>query len=170
LSPNVMDRLINAIEMVAAIFLGIVAGVTFLMVLLRYFFSYVIPDAYDLGRFLLGILTFWGIAATSYRGAHITVDVLWANVGDRCQRVIDVFATLVLFFVVSTQTYTLFTKVLDTYRDNVLTFDLRLPVWPFFLLAWLGDIAAVFLIGVRTYRLIFSPGKFGDRYQIAPTD
>ena len=50
-------------------------------VLLRYLFTCSIPDAYDFGRLLLGILIFWGIAATSYRGGHITVDLVWANVG-----------------------------------------------------------------------------------------
>ncbi len=44
-----------------------------------------IPDSYDFGRLLLGILIFWGIAATSYRGNHITVDLLYANVGDRAK-------------------------------------------------------------------------------------
>ena len=39
----------------------------------------------------------------------------------------------------------------------MLTFDLRLPTWPFFAVAWLGDVAAVLLIAVRTYRLIFHP-------------
>jgi TRAP-type C4-dicarboxylate transport system permease small subunit len=105
----------------------------------------------------MGILIFWGIAATSYRGAHITVDLLWANVGPKYQRWIDVFATLVLLFVVTVQTYTLFDKVVGTYRDNVLTFDLRLPNWPFFAVAWAGDVSAVLLIAVRTYRLIFFP-------------
>ena len=84
-----------------------------------------IPDSYDFGRLLLGILIFWGIAATSYRGTHITVDLVWADVGPRCKRVIDVFATLVLLFVVTVQTYTLFDKVRGTYADNVLTFDLQ---------------------------------------------
>ena len=46
--------------------------------LLRNFFSVSIPDSYDFGRLLLGILIFWGIAATSYRGTHITVDLVWA--------------------------------------------------------------------------------------------
>jgi hypothetical protein len=55
-------------------------------------------------------LIFWGIAVTSYRGTHITVDVVWANVAPSWQRVFDVFATLVLLFVVSVQTYTLFDK------------------------------------------------------------
>jgi hypothetical protein len=39
----------------------------------------------------------------------------------------------------------------------VLTFDLHLPTWPFFAIAWAGDVSAVLLIAVRTYRLIFQP-------------
>ena len=152
-----MDRFIDSIEWVAAFFVGIVAANIFLQVLLRNLFAYSIPDSYDFGRLLLGILIFWGIAATSYRGTHITVDLIWANVGPRHQRMIDVFATLVLLFVVTVQTYTLFDKVRGTYYDNILTFDLRLPTWPFFALAWIGDVSAVLLIAVRTYRLIAQP-------------
>jgi hypothetical protein len=70
---------------------------------------------------------------------------------------IDIFATLVLLFVVTVQTYTLFDKVRGTYYDNVLTFDLRLPTWPYFALAWVGDVSAVVLIAIRTYRLIVQP-------------
>jgi TRAP-type transport system small permease protein len=163
---NRMDRFIDGIELLAAIFVGLVAADIFVSVLLRYFFSRQIPDSYDFGRLLLGILIFWGIAATSYRGTHITVDLLYANVGQSLKRVIDVFATLVLLFVVTVQTYTLFDKVAGTYADNVSTFDLRLPVWPFFLVAWLGDVSAVLLIAVRTYRLIFHPELLGGQYQI----
>ncbi len=154
---KLMDRFIDSIEWLAALFIGIVAADVFISVMLRYFFGFTIPDAYDFGQLLLGILIFWGIAATSYRGTHITVDLIWANVGPTWQRVIDVFATLVLLFVVSVQTYTLYDKVVSTYASNLLTFDLRLPVWPFYLVAWLGDVAAVLLIAVRTYRLIFHP-------------
>ena len=89
--------------------------------LLRKFFSTTIPDSYDFGRLLLGVLIFWGIAATSYRGGHITVDLVWTNAGPRMKRFIDVFATLVLLFVVTVQTIMLFDKVRGTYNDNVLT-------------------------------------------------
>ena len=167
---NVMDRFIDGIELIAAFFIGIVAADIFISVLLRYFFSAQFPDAYDFGRLLLGILIFWGIAATSYRGTHITVDLVYANVGQRAQRIIDVFATLVLLFVVTAQTYTLFDKVTSTYADHVLTFDLRLPTCPFFLVAWLGDVSAVLLIAVRTYRLIFQPELMGGSYQIKPVE
>ena len=69
------------------------------------------------------------------------------------------FATLVLLLVVTVQTRMLFDKVWTTYLDNVLTFDLHLPTWPFFALAWLGDVSAVILIAIRTWRLIFNPAK-----------
>ena len=152
-----MDRFIDSIEWLAALFVGIVAADIFISVLLRYFFAIQIPDSYDFGRLLLGILIFWGIAATSYRGTHITVDLVWSAANKRWRRVIDVFATLVLLFVVVVQTYTLFDKVVSTRDANLQTFDLRLPVWPFYLVAWVGDAAAVLLIAVRTYRLVFHP-------------
>src|SRR6266481_729385 len=154
---GLMDGFIDTIELIAAIFVGIVAANIFIAVLLRNLFSTAIPDSYNIGQYLLGILIFWGIAATSYRGTHITVDLVWANVGPRRQRAIDVFARLVLLFVVTVQTWTLFDKVRVTYNDNVLTFDMHMPTWPFFAVAWAGDVSAVLLIAVRTYRLIFYP-------------
>ena len=158
---SVMDRIIDTIEAIAALFVGLVAADIFISVVLRRF-GLQIPDSYDFGRMLLGILIFWGIAATSYRGGHITVDLVWANVGPRWQRAIDVFATLVLLFVVTVQTWTLFDKVRGTYNDNVLTFDMHMPTWPFFAVAWIGDVSAVLLIAIRTYRLVFHPEDIHD--------
>jgi TRAP-type C4-dicarboxylate transport system permease small subunit len=157
-----MDRFIDTIEWIAAGFVGIVAANIFISVLLRNLFNYSIPDSFDIGRLMLGILIFWGIAATSYRGTHITVDLIWGNVGPKYQRLIDVFATLVLLFVVTVQTWTLFDKVRGTYNDNVTTFDMHMPTWPFFAVAWAGDVSAVLLIAIRTYRLVFHPEEMHD--------
>jgi TRAP-type C4-dicarboxylate transport system permease small subunit len=162
MTRNSMDRFIDAIEWIAAGFVGIVALDIFLSVLLRNTLNYAIPDSFDIGRMLLGILIFWGIAATSYRGTHITVDLIWANVSPTYRRIIDVFATLVLLFVVTVQTWTLFDKVRGTYTSNVQTFDTHMPVWPFFAVAWIGDVSAVLLIAIRTYRLIFHPEEMHD--------
>src|SRR5579871_5312360 len=121
-----MDRFIDTIEWIAAGFVGLVAADIFISVMLRGLFRTSIPDSYDFGRLLLGILIFWGIAATSYRGTHITVDLVWAAASPRWKRVIDVFATLVLLFVVTVQTAMLFDKVRTTKADHVLTYDLHL--------------------------------------------
>jgi TRAP-type C4-dicarboxylate transport system permease small subunit len=159
---NAMDRFIDSIEWIAAFFVGIVALNTFAAVFMRKFFSVTIPDYYNVGQFLLGILIFWGIAATSYRGTHITVDLVWANSPPKYQRWIDVFATLVLLFVVVVQTYTLFDKVVSTRADHIVTMDLQIPIWPFFLVSWIGDVSAVLLIAIRTWRLIFHPEDIHD--------
>jgi TRAP-type transport system small permease protein len=154
---NLADQMISSIEWLAATFVGLVALNIFVAVVLRKFFSTSIPDAYDFGRMFLGILIFWGIAATSYRGGHITVDLIWSAAGARQKRAIDVFATLVLLFVVTVQTAMLFDKVRGTYVDHVLTYDLNIPTWPFYAIAWAGDVSAVVLIAIRTWRLVFKP-------------
>src|SRR6476646_5715168 len=161
---SVMDRIIDTIEAIAAVFVGLVAADIFLSVLLRRFFSVQIPDSYDFGRMLLGILIFWGIAATSYRGGHITVDLIWSSVGRKGKRWIDVFATVVLLFVVTVQTAMLFDKVRATYVDHVLTYDMNIPTWPFYAVAWLGDVSAVILIAIRTWRLVFKPEALHDEH------
>src|SRR5262245_16894330 len=165
-----VDRLVDSSERLAALFVGGVAAGGFVTILLPYVFRVSIPDSYDFGRLLLGVLLFWGIGATSYRAPHITVDLLYANVGPRLQRALDVFAPLVLLFVVAVQPYTLFDKVESTRADHVLTFDLRLPTWPFFLLAWIGDVSAVILIALRTYRLIFHPELLTKPDAIKPVE
>jgi TRAP-type transport system small permease protein len=157
-----MDRIIDAIEWCAATFVGIVALNIFLAVVLRKFFSWQIPDSYDIGKMLLGTLIFWGIAATSYRGGHITVDLLWMAANAKWKRAIDVFATLVLLFVVAVQTIMLFDKVRATFVDHVLTYDLNMPTWPFYAVAWMGDASAVVLIAIRTWRLVFHPDELLD--------
>ena len=162
ITRNKMDRFIATIELIAAFFIGLVAIDIFVTVILRNFFSMALPDSYDIGSLLLGILIFWGIAATSYRGTHITVDLVWANASPKYQRWIDVFATLVLLFVVTVQTYTLFDKVAATRNEHILTMDLGVPVWPFFAISWIGDVSAVLLIAIRTWRLIFHPEDIHD--------
>lgn len=161
---NFADRFINTIEWLAAIFVGVVALNIFVNVLLRKLFSTSIPDYYDFGRMLLGILIFWGIAATSYRGGHITVDLIWSSVGKKGKRWIDVFATVVLLFVVTVQTAMLFDKVRATYVDHVLTYDMNIPTWPFYAVAWIGDVCAVLLIAIRTWRLVFKPEALHEEH------
>lgn len=148
-------RLIDGIELTAAIFLAAVTIITFAAVMSRYLFSYGIPDSYDVSSLLLGVLIFWGIAVASYRGDHITVDLLWSSAGPGWQRAIDIFADLVSLGAMIVFTYMIAYKVLDTYSADIRTFDLRTPTWPFFLLAWIGLAAAILLLLMRTIAVAF---------------
>jgi hypothetical protein len=48
--------------------------------------------------------------------------------------------------------------------DNVQTYDLNIPTWPFYAVAWAGDVCAVILIGIRTWRLVFKPEALHDEH------
>ena len=159
-----VDRFIDAIEVTAAGFLAIVTLLTFVSVILRYFFSWAVPDSYDFTRLLLGILIFWGMAVASYRGDHITVDLLWSAVPPWARRAMDVFAAVVILIAMATFTWMFAQKVIGTRADHVGTFDLRQPVWIYYLIAWVGLAASVLLLMLRTVRLIVAPEK------LAPAD
>ena len=107
-------RLIGAIERAAGGLLALVTALTFVSVVLRYVFNWSIPDSYDLGRNLLGILIFWGIAVTGYRGEHITVDLLWNAVPVPARRWLARFDDLVLALAMAALAGTMAMKTLDT--------------------------------------------------------
>jgi TRAP-type transport system small permease protein len=149
----------------AAGFLAVVTLLTFVSVFLRYLFAWSIPDAYDFTRLLLGILIFWGMAVASYRGDHITVDLLWSVVPPGVQRAIDVFSALIVLIAMATFTVMFAEKVIGTRADHVGTFDLRQPVWIYYSIAWVGLAAAVLLLVLRTVRLVFAPEKLAPAHE-----
>lgn len=157
-----LDRFIHVIEVTAAWFLAVVTALTFVSVILRYFFAWQIPDTYDFSRLLLATLIFWGMAGTGYRGEHITVDLIWGALGRGWQRALDVFATALTLFAMTAFAIMMGSKVLDTRAENVLTFDLRQPVWMYYALAWIGLVAAVLLLVIRLYRLLLHPLALED--------
>jgi TRAP-type C4-dicarboxylate transport system permease small subunit len=149
-----MDRIIGGAERLAASFLAFVAALTFVSVVLRYIFAWSIPDSYDLSRLFLGILIFWGIAVTGYRGDHITVELFWNILPARARRALDIFATLFTLFCMAGFAWAMLDKVIDTKQSGETTYDLHMPVWPFYALAWIGIAGSVLLLIVRLGRLI----------------
>lgn len=158
-----VDRFIDLIEVTAAGFLAVVTLLTFVSVILRYFFAWSIPDSYDFTRLLLGIVIFWGIAVAGYRGDHISVDLLWSAAPPWGKRAMDVFSALVTLVAMIALTWMFAEKVIGTRADNVGTFDLRQPVWIYYLVAWIGLASAVLLLIMRTVRLVFTPEKLAAR-------
>lgn len=154
---NLADRFIHAAEQMAGGLLALVTALTFVSVVLRYVFSRSIPDSYDLSRNLLGILIFWGIAVTSYRGDHITVDLLWGAVPPRTRRWMGLFATAFTLAAMGAFCWATALKVIDTRNAGETTYDVNLPIWPFYSLAWIGTAAAVILVAVRLARELHSP-------------
>lgn len=153
-----LHRIAEAVDRVGALLLGIVTALTFVAVVCRYVLNAPIPDGFDISRLLLGVAVFWGIAAASYRLDHVQVDLLWTALGRRGRRWLDLGAALVTlgFFALLTAMFT--EKVRDTFAANEQTFDLRLPVWAFYALGWLGLAVGLVLLAMRVARLVRDGG------------
>jgi TRAP-type C4-dicarboxylate transport system permease small subunit len=159
-----VDRFIDGIELTAAGFLAAVTAITFVSVFLRYIFIWSIPDSYDLSSLLLGILIFWGIASASYRGEHITVDLLHSAMPASIKRAMDIFADLITLGCLIVFTWMVAIKVLNTRADGLATFDLRQPVWIYYFIAWIGLAAAILLMSIRALRTTFMRRRVEDSH------
>jgi len=148
-----MDRFVRMVEGTAGLLLLTVALTTFATVILRKLFNYSPPDWFDLAQLLLGISIFWGIASACYRNGHILVDLLWEFLSARGRRVLDITATSILLAFMAALTMMLADAIRDTAAANVLTMELKLPVWPFHLVAGAGILAGTMLTAVRLIRL-----------------
>ena len=148
-----MDRFVRMVEGTAGLLLLTVALTTFATVILRKLFNYSPPDWFDLAQLLLGISIFWGIASACYRNGHILVDLLWEFLSARGRRVLDITATSILLVFMAALTLMLADAIRDTAAANVLTMELKLPVWPFHLVAGAGILAGTILTAVRLIRL-----------------
>ena len=148
-----MDRFVRMVEGTAGLLLLSVALATFATVILRKLFNYSPPDWFDLAQLLLGISIFWGIASACYRNGHILVDLLWEFLSLRGRRILDIAATSILLVFMAALSLMLADAIRDTAAGNVLTMELKLPVWPFHLLAGAGILAGTILTVVRLIRL-----------------
>jgi TRAP-type C4-dicarboxylate transport system permease small subunit len=148
-----MERWVLRTEKAAGLFLGAIALITFLGVTLRATLGFAIPDGFDLSRLLLAVAMFWGIASTSYRNEHIQVDIVWQILSPAGRRRLDLAATAITLAFMAVFAIMLGQKVMSTWRSAEATFDIRLQIWPFHLLAAAGIGFATLLLAIRLWRL-----------------
>lgn len=138
-----------AVELTAAIILAGVTALTFVSVILRYLFTWPVPDQYDVSRLFLGILIAWGIATCTARNTHIDVDILWSALPPAGRRVVDVLSISISLLFLGVTAYEMLVRTLDVVRTQERTFDLGLPIWPWYAMAGLGIAAATLAAGLR---------------------
>jgi len=70
------SRTADALKLVASVLLFAMMLVTFVDVVGRYFFGHALNGAYELTEVLLGLIVFAGLPIVTWRGEHVTVDLL----------------------------------------------------------------------------------------------
>ncbi len=141
----------SAVELVAGLLLGLVMLLIVASTIGRYAFAAPIPDSFDISRLLIGACLFWGFAVVGLRGGHIQVDILADVLGPRLRRVVDSFAWLMLFAFVCLLAWKVFDGTASTMKSNQVTYDLRLPMWPFIGLIWLGIVASLVTVAAKLW-------------------
>lgn len=154
-----INTICRVIEVVAGLLLG---GVMLLVVAStfgRYVFAEPIPDSFDIARLLIGACLFWGFAVVGLRGGHIQVDLLADFATPGIRRAIDTFAWILLFVFICLLVWKVWDGTLNAMTTNQKTYDLRLPIWPFYGLIWLGLAASFFTVGVKVWLLAMGRDK-----------
>ncbi|MGY6707054.1 MAG: TRAP transporter small permease [Rhizobiaceae bacterium] len=151
---RIISRVAFVVDGAAGIFLAIITALTFTAVLMRYVFNLPFPGSFDVSRLLLGVAIFWGIAAASWRGEHIQVDILWQFLPVRAQRALDLFADIVFCVFVAGITWMLYWQVWRVQASRQTTFEMSIPVWPFYGIAWLGIAFCTLVLLARILRAI----------------
>ncbi len=171
---QLIRRIVAFVDGAAAMFLAIITGLTFLTVVLRYGFNATLLGSFDVGRLLLGIAIFWGVAVAAYRQEHIRVDILWAMLPRKIQNVLDLFSDIVFFGCALVFTVMFWRQTMVMRVSGETTFELDVPIWPFHLVAWFGiALTSVVLLAriahVFITRRFDAPDHLGSQHD-GPTD
>lgn len=151
---RIVNRIVAAADFAAALFLAAITALTFAEVFMRYVVGQGIPDAFDMGRLLLCVALFWGLAGCCQRGEHIQVDVVWEMLSPFWRKVMDLIATTVTAVFMVGLTWMTFARVQSTRDSGQVTFDLQIELWPFYALAWLGAFAGTILLISRYAQIL----------------
>jgi TRAP-type C4-dicarboxylate transport system permease small subunit len=172
-NKSLLDRMVAAADVAAAIFLAAITVLTFADVILRAISKVAlaswfprqlgqtlldivpgnVPDGFAFGKLALCIGLFWGLAGCCYRGDHIEVDVFWQMMPRWARRLTDYFAVTITALFMFGLSYMTLLRVDSVRQSGEVTPDLLVPLWPFYLVAWLGVAVGTLLLVVR-YRQI----------------
>jgi TRAP-type C4-dicarboxylate transport system permease small subunit len=126
----------------AAAILVLMMTLTFCDVVGRYFFNAPVFFTIELTQLFMGLIVFLGLALTTLRRGHVTVDVIVAVLPPAAQRVAEMIASVCMLGVLGLLTWLLIDRAATNIADGLRTQLLYLPVFPFALAMAVGAGAA----------------------------
>ena len=130
-----MKNVIRVVEYLSAGLLFVVMVIITSSAISRYFFNAPLLDGDDLARLLLLPAIFFGLAGACHHDEHVRVDMLWERLRAKGRRCVDLFAIGVTAIVIGTMGVAAVGRVMDIHGSGVGTYELRMPMWPYFALA-----------------------------------
>ncbi len=99
-------------------------------VAMRYLFNNPLVWANELTEICMGIMVPASVAYCSYKGAHVSVDLLYIHLPKKLQKIVHVFAEGAVALCMGALAWKSFDLVDELVSMNTITPDLGLPMWP----------------------------------------
>jgi C4-dicarboxylate transporter DctQ subunit len=180
---KVKSTIIDRIEeILISIFLGVATLLVFAQVVARYVFNAGIIWAPELVEHLFLWTVMIGASYGFKHGVHLGVDVLMKKLPETQRRIMALVAVLVSLFFTGLMAYLSFFYVHESYKMELITIDLEIPLWiPHLALPFGFTMISIRLIQVfwwiYTGRMVnvstsgeIDSKKIGDITKLSPTD
>jgi TRAP-type C4-dicarboxylate transport system permease small subunit len=152
-----LERWLARIGYVASAALFALMLVVFVSVGLRFLFNSPLKDQFDLSRMFLGVAVLWGIAAACASDEYVRGDILWDKLPPTARKLVDLFGRSVILAAIAVLSWQVFFKVTDVVKSGELTSELRLVIWPFYAVMFMGSLLAVVGVLARLAGAVVTP-------------
>jgi TRAP-type C4-dicarboxylate transport system permease small subunit len=135
---RINQPLVALLKTIALWTLAAMMFLTFVDVLLRYFFNSPVPGATELIQFMMGIVITFSVVYTAHQKGHIGVDLVINRLYGSTKRLIRLFSSLFslcLFIFIAWQTSV---SASAEYHSNLTSAVLYIPVYPFIAVSAFG--------------------------------
>ena len=142
-----MLTLIRWMERIGALALFAIMVLITVTAITRYALNWALPDADALSRHLLAIVVFWGFASACLRQEHIQLDLITKMLPKTLETRVVRLSIAITLLAVAGMTFAAWHRLGDLRASGETTYDLRLQLWPFYAVAFVGMVAAVLALG-----------------------
>lgn len=132
----------------AAVLAGLTL-LTFLNVAGRKLFNSPIVGTVEMTELCMGLIVFFGIAYTTHKRAHVSVDILTSHLPGRAREALALFSQLASTLFAAAICWRLWIKAGQTLDDNLLTQIWEVPVYPVAYLMAAGSTLMVVVLGIQ---------------------
>ena len=147
----------------AALLLFLMMALTFVDVILRYWFSAPIPGGFELTELMLASLIFCGLPLVTMENQHVSVDLFDRFIPRAWYRFRDILVLVVCTICVATLAWRMWHKASESHAYGDITSVLELPLAPVFFLGALSLAVTVVVFAVLVYRRSRSESGQPDR-------
>ena len=144
--------LVSVIGKIGTSVIALMMLITIADIVGRRVFNQPLSGTYELSQFMLVIVVFFSIVHCEFQRGHIAIDLVTCRFRKRTQ---DILASIMYVFFLVTfclLTWQLVSQAIDVWQINRMSAELRIPIFPFVLIAAFG--CALLSLVVLAYLLL----------------